>query len=241
MSKQNQHQNLPTHIAVIPDGNRRWAKERFLNPQFGHTAGVKRFEEITEAVFKRDIPYFTFWAASVDNLVKRSKIEVRHLVNLMREQLKSRIESAEKDQIRFRIIGRGKHIVNDTRLFELISEIERKTAIYQKHNATILFGYDGFEEMKAAVNKIVDANPDSEVNCDAIKNALWTKDLPAVDLVIRTGGVRHNLAHNSSGFMMWDTGNSIYYYPCVLWPDFSEIELERALGEYTLEPMRFGT
>jgi len=231
--------NLPVHVAVIPDGNRRWARKHCFEPWIGHANGVKRFEETADAFFRRGIPYFTFWAASTDNLLKRNKKEVVYLVGLMKKQLSARIKSVEKDKIRFLIFGQGQSIINDSDLDALISKLEKKTERYAERNLTILFGYDGFDEMTAAVNKIINSRP-SIINYETIKNVLWTCSLPPVDLVIRTGEPLSNWAHLSAGFMMWLTGNSKIYSPQVLWPDFTEKELDETLKEYAKEKRRFG-
>jgi undecaprenyl diphosphate synthase len=231
--------NLPVHVAIIPDGNRRWAKKHCLDPWIGHANGVKRFEEIADALFRHNIPYCTFWAASIDNLLKRNKKEIDYLVGLMKKQLNARIKSAEKDKIRFFIFGRGQSIVNDQKLDALISKLEKKTEGYAKRTLTILFGYDGFDEMATAVNKIINSRP-TVINYETIKNALWTQDLPPVDLVIRTGELFSNWTHLSAGFMMWLTGNSKIYSPPVFWPDFTEKELDKALEECGKEKRRFG-
>ena len=239
--RMSERENLPVHIAVIPDGNRRWANLQGLPSCSGYAEGVKRFREVADAIFRRGIPYFTFWAASEDNLTRRTQNEINFLVILFKEQLRREISSADEKQTRFRVLGRGKEIVHDPELSELIAELEEKTRAYNKHNLTILFGYSGLREMAEGVIKLIywGESPD-ELSFGDVKETLWTADLPPVDLVIRTGEMEQDWAHWSSGFMMWLTANAELYFPRVFWPEFSILELEKALSCYDHRQRRFG-
>ncbi|MFA5778473.1 MAG: polyprenyl diphosphate synthase, partial [Candidatus Paceibacterota bacterium] len=193
-------EKVPHHIAIIPDGNRRWARAKGLLPYEGHREGAKRVHEIAEMGFERGVKYMTVWGTSADNLKKRSKTEVSFLVKLFERELKEILnsETLRKNEIRMRVIGRGKEIVKSKVLSKLIEDAERDTAHFHKGNLTILFGYDGREEMIEAFQKGSKSHT-SKFNYESIKEFLWTKDLPSVDFVIRTGGE----PHWSSGFMMW--------------------------------------
>ncbi|MFA5793363.1 MAG: polyprenyl diphosphate synthase, partial [Candidatus Gracilibacteria bacterium] len=193
-------EKVPHHIAIIPDGNRRWARAKGLLPYEGHREGAKRVHEIAEIGFERGVKYMTVWGTSADNLKKRSKTEVSFLVKLFEKELKEILnsETLRKNEIRMRVIGRGKEIVKSKVLSKLIEDAERDTAHFHKGNLTILFGYDGKEEMIEAFQKGSKLHT-SKFNYESIKEFLWTKDLPSVDFVIRTGGE----PHWSSGFMMW--------------------------------------
>ncbi len=229
---------LPRHIAIIPDGNRRWAREKGFLPWDGHREGMKRYREIADAIFQREIPYFTFWAASEDNLTKRTPAEVQVLASLFKEEAAYALNSEryEKQQIRFRIFGKGREILGDTEIGERIDALEEKTRGYTARHQTILFGYDGRREMLEAVGRLALALPE-EVDSDTLHSCLWTRDLPPVDFVIRTGGE----PHWSSGFMMWHTANSQLYFTETFWPAFDEVALEKALAEYAQRERRFGT
>ena len=230
--------NLPQHIAIIPDGNRRWARSRGLISVEGHREGFKRFREIAEAAFSIGIPFFTFWGASEDNLTKRSKIEVNFLVTLFQRKLEEELRSDffTKNQIRVRVIGRWETLLNNpAKLKRLITEVEGQTRSFQKNRLTILFGYDGRSEMLEAVKKIKKQSSD-QIDFDTVKQALWTNELPDVDLVIRTGGE----PHWSAGFMMWLTANSQFYFTEKFWPEFTEKEFTKAIKDFQNRERRFG-
>lgn len=227
----------PTHLAIIPDGNRRWAREHGFLPGRGHHEGVLRFHELRDAVWRRGIPYFTFWAASEDNLVKRNRAEVRLLVSLMRRELERelKLREFETKETRLRIVGRWHEILKDRSLKELIDKLEKESSGFTKNHLTILFGYDGKQEMLEAIKKIA-ADPPARIDAAALEQALWTRNLPPVDLVIRTGGE----PHWSAGFMMWHTANSQFHFTSTYWPAFDEHALTLALKEYTERDRRFG-
>ena len=233
--------NLPIHVAVIPDGNRRWAKARGLMPSAGHYEGVKRFREISQAAFELGIPYFTFWAASKDNLIKRNPLEVRFLAGLLREELAGivNLEKFVKNNVRFLALGRGKDILRDGKITELIEGLEAKTSSFTKHHLTLLFGYDGKSEMLDAVKKICKDSPRT-IDLETIKKSLWTSELPQVDLVIRTGEEEKGWAHFSSGFMMWDTANAEFYFTDTLWPNFTEEKFREVVSAFSSRQRRFG-
>lgn len=229
--------NLPRHVAVIPDGNRRWARGRGLLALQGHREGRLRFREIREAVWRLGIPYFTFWAASEDNLSKRSRTEVKLLALLMRQELRRVLAQKEfiTKELRIRVIGRWYDILKDKTLKGLAEQLEGASRSFTRHHLTILFGYNGDREMIEAIEKIQKESR-QPVDAALIRNALWTRDLPPVDLVIRTGGE----PHWSAGFMMWHTQNAQLYFTDTLWPDFVENELTKALADYGRRPRRFG-
>ena len=230
-------EKVPHHNAIIPDGNRRWARAKGLLPYEGHREGAKRVHEIAEIGFERGVKYMTVWGTSADNLKKRSKTEVSFLVKLFERELKEILnsETLRKNEIRMRVIGRGKEIVKSKVLSKLIEDAERDTAHFHKGNLTILFGYDGKEEMIEAFQKGSKLHT-SKFNYESIKEFLWTKDLPSVDFVIRTGGE----PHWSSGFMMWHTTDSQFYFTEVFWPAFGKKEFENALQEFTKRSHRLG-
>lgn len=224
---------FPSHLAIIPDGNRRWAKQQGLLPWEGHGAGATQFQTIARAAFKSGVSFLTQWAASEDNLLKRSKVEVGWLVKIFIEHLQkdSFFKELRENQIRFRVLGRGREIVKNDALENAIAGLEAKTGLFGQRNLTILFGYDGRTELTDAIRQLAYDNL-SEIRYDDVKNRLWTADLPAVDLVIRTGEEDADWAHWSSGFMMWDTANAEFYFTKTFWPAFSEEELSKVLEAY---------
>jgi len=226
------------HITIIPDGNRRWAKKRNLPSWQGHREGAKKIEEAIKAMeHHSEINYLTFWIASKDNLIKRSKTEVAFLYKLFNKAFQLLIKSNAIDEhdVRVRILGEWQSLVPKN-LGETIKELEEKTRTNSKHNLTFLLGYSGTREMVVATNVLLDQQKRS-IDDNDIKNALITADLPPVDLLIRTGGE----PHNSSGFMMWQTANSQYYFTDVLFPDFNKKELNKAIEEYYSRERRLGS
>jgi undecaprenyl diphosphate synthase len=230
--------NTPNHIAIIPDGNRRWAKAHKILVWKGHKKGAERFHEVSDMIFKHPIPYLTFWAASEDNLKKRSGREIQFLVSLLKNWLQKELDEKEfvKSETKFRFIGRWKSILpNHTELETLVCRLEEQTNHFKKHNLTILFGYDGQREMIEAIKQLQKRRI-TEVDNASLREALWTGVLPPVDLVIRTGGE----PHWSAGFMMWQTANAQFAFTQTLWPEFKRTELEAILEDFSKRERRFG-
>jgi len=223
----------PNHLAIIPDGNRRWATQEGMNAWEGHQKGAAQFRTIARAAFRSGISFLTLWAASEDNLRKRSKLEIGWLVKIFTGYLQDDSFFSElcQNHTRFRVRGRGLHIVRDAALEHTIADLEQKTRLFAKRNLTILFGYDGRREMIDAIEQLAQDRP-PHIRYEDVKSRLWTHDLPAVDLVIRTGEEEHDWAHWSSGFMMWDTANAEFYFTRTFWPAFSEEELAHVLTGY---------
>lgn len=228
---------VPNHVAIIPDGNRRWARQRGLKPWEGHRAGADGFQKISETALKLQIPFVTAWLGSEDNLRKRSQLEVQFLLQLLGKALNRSdfIRNLETHQVHFRLVGRWQELLANTQsLARVVQKRETETAHFTKHHLTILFGYDGQSEMLAAIEKLGEHR--SKVTGEALMQALWTGFLPPVDLVIRTGGE----PHWSAGFMMWHTANSQFYFSKKLWPDFDPPEFQKALHDYAGRERRFG-
>ncbi len=227
---------IPKHVAIIPDGNRRWARSHKLIAWKGHEMGVKNAEEVMRSAFDKGVVYFTFWAASLSNLLKRSKSEVAVLVRLLKSYVKKFLDSGEliEKQIHFQIVGQGLQIIRDKKLDELVKKLENQTKNFSKHFVTILFGYDGQEEMLEAISKV--KSQKSKVTDKNVRAALTTGFLPDVDLAIRTGGE----PHWSAGFLMWLTANSQFYFTNKFWPEFSQKELEKAFIDYSRRERRMG-
>lgn len=228
--------SIPKHIAIIPDGNRRWAKAQRLNPWEGHTEGVKRFWDVSDFAEKNNIDHLTFWAASYDNLKKRSQLEVSFLLKLMEQELLKPeiLERSVNNKVRVRVIGEWKDFVKNDKFLSKIADLEDKTKHFEMKSLNILFAYDGQREILAAANSLVKSG--GEVGASKLRENLWTGELPDVDLVIRTGGE----PHWSAGFMMWHTANSQFYFADILWPDFKDLELKKALDDYESRERRLG-
>lgn len=232
--------SLPNHIALIPDGNRRWAKARGLKNWEGHRQGINNLEEVLDIVLKLKIKFFSFWGASLDNVDKRPKLEVMHLMNLFREKFIS-IANDKKihdNQVQINVLGKWKE-----KFPRLVSRAIEKainaTKNYHRHFLNFLLAYNGTDEMLETIKKIAaQAQKDRnlKITPEVIKNNLFTANLPSVDYIIRTGGE----PHNSVGFMMWDSADAQYYFSDKLFPDFHVDEFVEALKEYGDRIRRFG-
>lgn len=230
--------NKLTHVAVIPDGNRRWAKKKGLPTLDGHQEGTLALEKIMGKSLELKIPCLTIWGASMDNITKRSKEEVDYLFSIFEEQFKRMIdnEKIHKNEVRVQILGRWKELFPESTQ-KVFNEIIDKTKNYSKSFLTFLMAYNGTDEMIDCIKSIKEKGID--VNEKTIKENLWTKDLPPVDLVIRTGC--EDDPHISAGFMMWDTAYSQLYFTNKYFPDFKEKEFEEAIEDYSNRERRMGT
>ncbi len=232
--------NLPQHIVLIPDGNRRWAKKKGLPPFFGHREGAKTTEKILKAVLDLKIPYFTFWGSSLDNITKRPSQEVKFLLKIFEQNFRKLAKSKEvhKNGIKINVIGRWKEMFPES-VKKAIQEAITQTKNYNNYRLTFLMAYSGIDEMIDAIRRIANRKEQSanlKIDESIIKNNLWTKDLPPVDLVIRTGGE----PHWSAGLMMWDVANAQLYFTNTLYPDFSVEEFKKAVEKYSQTERRMG-
>lgn len=229
--------NIPKHIAIIPDGNRRWARERGLPVFEGHRISAeKTLPKLIKKSQEVGIKYFTFWALSRENLKNRTKEEVDALINLMRNFLKTKTKDLHEKNIKIKIIG------NLSKLPEDIQKNIKKAEELTKNNSGLIvifaINYGGRDEILRAISKI--QNQKSEIRNLSEKNFnqfLDTKDLPYPnpDLVIRTSGeVR------TSGFMIWQTAYSEWIFYPKYFPDFSPEDLEKCIEEYSKRQRRFG-
>lgn len=229
--------NIPQHVAIIMDGNGRWAKKRLLPRNMGHKAGAKVVEQICEDAYNLGIKYLTVYAFSTENW-KRSAAEVTGIMNLLRNYLKDCIERASKNNMRVRIIGDKSALDED--IVKRIDELEKKTASYDGLNFTIALNYGGRDELVRAVSKIAaDAGngilSDKDIDEELIGSYLDTRELPDPDLLIRTSGELR-----ISNFLIWQLAYTEFYFTDVLWPDFDVKELKRAVRYYNGRERRYG-
>jgi len=233
--------NIPNHVAIIPDGNRRWARKKGLHPWIGHQTGVKAFEKILDKALELKIPYFTFWGGSWDNLTKRSKIEINFLFKVYAEQFKraARDKKIHQNRVKINVFGRWKEILPKSTQGAIERAIE-VTKDYNNYFLTFLLAYDGTDEMIDCIQKITKLahKKPIKVTEKLIKENLWTKDLPPVDLVIRAGC--ESDPHISAGFMMWDTAYSQLYFTRTFFPAFTPKEFEKIIRDYAQRQRRFG-
>ncbi len=230
---------VPNHIAIIPDGNRRWAKTQEQSALFGHTAGAKRTRDIVIEAADRGVKCLSIWGMSVENFTSRGPLEVKGLLNLFKEEFTHIAQSEEihKRQVKVNVLGRWreKFPISVQETIQTAMDVSKD---YTNHTLNFLLAYSGTDEMLRAIRNIA-ANKDiepSNITGELLKSHLYTKDLPSVDLLIRTGGE----PHLSAGFMMWDMADTQLYFTDVFYPDFSKEELDKALEEYARRERRFG-
>lgn len=228
---------IPQHVAIIMDGNGRWAKKRLMPRNFGHKEGAKVVEQICEDAHELGIKYLTVYAFSTENW-KRSVEEVTGIMNLLRRYLVDCIERASKNDMRVRVIGDRTAL--DTDIVEKINELEEKTKQYNGLNFTIALNYGGRDEIRRATVKLVrDVKEgklgEDEIDENIISSYLDTADMPDPDLMIRTSGEQR-----LSNYLIWQLAYAEYYYTDVLWPDFTIEDLKAAIRYYNGRERRFG-
>ncbi|MBO5087186.1 MAG: isoprenyl transferase [Lachnospiraceae bacterium] len=229
--------NVPKHVAIILDGNGRWAKKRNMPRNYGHVQGSKTVEQIIEDGYKMGIEYITVYAFSTENW-KRSKDEVDALMKLLGKYLIDCIERSTKNNMQVRVIGDKTAL--DSKLVERINELEEATKDATGLKFTIAINYGGRDEIRRAVAKIAEdvANQiiqPSDITEELISNKLDTAGLPDPDLLIRTSG-----EERLSNFLPWQLAYTEFYFTDVLWPDFNKEDLLTAIRYYNGRERRFG-
>ena len=230
--KKEQTRVLPTHIAIIMDGNGRWAKKRSLPRTAGHVAGAKTFKNIARYCNKIGLKYLTVYAFSTENW-KRPRDEVKGIMNLLRDYLKD-AENFKDENIKVNFIG------DRTPLAEDIKELMKKNEEGSK-NATgltlnIAINYGGRDEITNSVKKIVNSGVKAEdITEDLISQNLYTYDIPDPDFIIRPSG-----EYRLSNYLIWQSAYSEYWFSDILWPDFTPRHLEKAINDYNHRNRRFG-
>lgn len=220
---------VPEHVAMIMDGNGRWATQRGKRRGEGHVAGAKTLGKVLTWCGDRGIRYLTVYAFSTENW-KRPKEEVDGLMSLFARMLKSKERDFMKNRVRFRMIGRRGDL--SQKLLDTIVALERKTAHFERQ-FIVAISYGGRAEIVDAVNAAI--RKGEPVTEETFREGLYAPDVPDPDLVIRTSGELR-----TSNFLLWETAYSEYYFTDVLWPDFSEAELDRALEAYAGRHRRKG-
>lgn len=230
--------SLPRHIAIIPDGNRRWARERGLQPWKGHDAGAAVMEDLARYAFNHGIFSLSFWGSSLENLTKRPLMEKRELLRIYEEYFKKLIvdKDIHANNVRINVIGKWREQFPRS-LKKIIEDGIAATKDYVKHELNFFLAYSGDDEMLEAVRSIVQSGiPAENITPATIKRCLMTCSLPPVDFMIRTGGE----PHLSAGFMMWDTANAQLYFSEKFFPDFGVDEFKEAIVEYLGRGKRLG-
>lgn len=229
--------NIPNHVAIILDGNGRWAKKRFMPRNYGHMQGAKVVEQICEDADSIGIKYLTVYAFSTENW-NRPQDEVEALMKLLRNYLKDCIKRANNNNMRVRVIGEKSGLSDDIR--SKIEELEECSKNNTGLNFTIALNYGSRDEIVRAVREISKDVKDgkiseSDIDDKMISDYLDTRGIPDPDLLIRTSG-----EERLSNFLLWQLAYTEFYFTDVLWPDFNKKELIKAVEKYNERDRRFG-
>ena len=229
--------NLPKHLAIIMDGNGRWAKQQGLLRALGHESGTKSVKVIIEASAKLGIEFLTLYAFSTENW-NRPKLEVETLMKVLINSLKKELLTLQKNNIKLNAIGNLERLPKSAQkqLLDVIDKTKNNTQM----TLTLALSYGSREELVSAVRNICSKVKNNIISIDAIDDSiinehLYTQNLPDVDLLIRTSG-----EHRVSNFLLWQIAYSELYFTDILWPDFKEQDLYEAIISYQKRERRFG-
>ncbi len=228
---------VPNHIAIILDGNGRWAKKRGLPRTAGHTQGAKNIETISRAAYKMGVKYLTIYVFSTENW-KRPQSEVDAIMKLLNNYLSNCLKNAKKNNMQVRILGDKTRL--DPDMQKKIAELEEVSKQYDGLNLNVAINYGSRDEIVRATRTIAEdvqsgkINPD-DITDEMISNYLDTREVPDPDFLIRTSG-----EERLSNYLLWQLAYSEFYFTDVPWPDFSVKDLEMAIEEYNRRNRRYG-
>lgn len=228
---------IPNHIAIILDGNGRWAKKRFMPRNYGHAQGSKAVENICEVAYNMGVKYLTVYAFSTENWA-RPEDEVTALMKLLRNYMKDCIKRTTKNNMKVRVIGDKSRLPEDIQ--QSIEELERVSAVNTGLNFQIALNYGSRDEILRGIQALVKDYETGtirmeDLNAELFSNYLDTKGIPDPDLLIRTSGEQR-----LSNYLLWQLAYTEFYFTDVLWPDFDKKELEKAIEYYNGRDRRFG-
>lgn len=228
---------IPQHVAIILDGNGRWAKKRGMPRNYGHVQGSKNVERICEDAYKMGIKYLTVYAFSTENW-NRPKDEVDALMKLLRNYMKTCLKTAEKNRMRVRVIGDISRLDEDIR--KRILELEKASEHNDGLNFQIAINYGSRDEMIRAMRTMAKDVEAGTLAPEAISEKIFesyldTHDIPDPDLLIRTSGELR-----LSNYLLWQLAYTEFYFTDVPWPDFTKEELAKAIEQYNSRDRRFG-
>ncbi|MBE5829193.1 MAG: isoprenyl transferase [Butyrivibrio sp.] len=229
--------NIPAHVAIILDGNGRWAKQKGMPRNYGHMQGAKAVEDILVDARDMGIKYLTVYAFSTENW-NRPEAEVSALMTILRNYLKTSIKKSMKNNVRCRVIGERSKLSDDIQA--AINELEDATKDNTGLTFTIAINYGSRDEIRRAVKKIADKAVRGEISPDDITEEMISKNLdtdflPDPDLLIRTCNEQR-----ISNFLLWQCAYTEFYYTPVAWPDFNKAELIKAVESYSTRNRKFG-
>lgn len=229
--------NIPQHVAIILDGNGRWAKSKGMPRNYGHAQGSKNVETICREAWNMGIKYLTVYAFSTENW-KRPKDEVDALMKLLRNYMKTCLKTAEKNHMRVRVIGDKTRL--DLDIQERIRELEEASKDNDGLNFQIAINYGSRDEMTRAMRRMASDLETGKLSGGEISEELFssyldTAGIPDPDLLIRTSGEQR-----LSNFLLWQLAYTEFYFADVHWPDFTKGELEKAIAAYNSRSRRYG-
>ena len=229
--------NIPQHVAIILDGNGRWAKAKGMPRNYGHAQGSKNVEKICEEAWRMGIKYLTVYAFSTENW-NRPREEVNALMKLLRNYMKTCLKTAAKNDMKVRVIGDITKLDEDIQ--KRILELEEATKNNGGLNFQIAINYGSRDEITRAVRALAEDVKEGklmpeEVNEACIERYLDTHDIPDPDLLIRTSGEQR-----LSNYLLWQLAYTEFYFTDVPWPDFTKQELEKAIDQYNSRDRRYG-
>lgn len=225
--------SLPKHIAIIMDGNGRWATLQGKKRSAGHQAGAKALKKVVESVFKHQIPFLSLYVFSVDNW-KREKEEINFLMRLIKQFYKEEFPTLQKNGVR--VVHSGVYPPLSSEIIELLQKIEKETAHNEKGTLNLCLNYGGRVEIIEGIKKVLQDNIKPEkLTPQLFSSYLFHPEIPDVDLLIRTSGELR-----ISDFLLWRLAYAELYFTDVLWPDFNEETLAHALKIYQNRERRFG-
>lgn len=228
---------IPNHVAIILDGNGRWAKSKGMPRNYGHTMGAKNVEVICKAAYDMGIKYLTLYAFSTENW-NRPESEVKALMTLLESYLKNCRKTAKKNNMRVRVIGDIRRL--DPKFQESIRQLEEESKDYDGLNLQIAINYGSRDEMVRAMKKMISDCREDKISIEDVTEErfscyLDTAGIPDPDLLIRTSGEQR-----LSNYLLWQLAYSEFYFTKVPWPDFHEKELEQAIEAYNARDRRYG-
>ena len=221
---------VPSHVGIIMDGNGRWAEAKGKNRSYGHKFGAKNVDRIVSHAFKSGVKSLTLYAFSAENWA-RPKQEVDELMRLLKEYFKKFIKKVISSDVRLRVIGGRDELSAD--LIKVITDGEEKSKDNKRNNLNIALNYGGRQEIARVVNNLIKEG--KEITDQTILSGLDTAESGEVDLIIRTGGELR-----LSNFLLYQGAYSELYFSDVLWPDFDEVEFDKALESFSNRKRRFG-
>lgn len=227
---------LPRHVGIIMDGNGRWATKRGLSRSMGHKAGAKALKKLCKHLLKLEIPYLSVFAFSTENF-KRDKEEVDYLMNLFITMFQTEFSFLKEEQVRVVFSGRREPLPVD--VLKTMDQITEETKDNKRATLNVCLNYGGQSELVDATKKIIQSIQEGSVKIDELNEKNFAQylyqDLPPLDFVIRTSGEMR-----ISNFMLWQASYAEFYFPDVLFPDFTPKEFDKAILEFQKRDRRFG-